>query len=404
MDSAPLRLSDKSGFALISIMVVVAAVAGVALVVAQLSLSARGEQRSQVERLQAQYAAEAALAASMVELQSGGDGIAFSQQQPLVLGGAEAFVGVNQDQGGNWSLEASGRSGRQRFGAELVTAQVQQSFWQQGAFGDLRVTFNSNSRIDSYDSSQGPYSASNGKGNDKYHSPHGDIASNGDIHLDSNASIWGDALVGPTGSFTTNSNATLNGSWSNNSQSIVLEPVVMPSFPAGGNLHIGSGHHVIPSGDVDFNNIQLNSNSTMHIVGPARVTCRSLRADSNVYITIDDSAGPVEIFIERDFALSSNAWIKPVSEDPAGLSIQVEGSSGGNITFDSNAYMYGTLYAPNHKINFNSNFELWGALAAKQLHFNSNVEIHYDENLSSGSSGGSSDWTVVGWRLTGANY
>ena len=395
--------TSRGGSALIPILAAISLIAVLSLTVAHLSLSARGEQRAQIERVQAQYTAEAALAASMVDLQGGGDGVVFSDQAPLTLGGAEAFVGVTDD-AGNWSLAASGRHGRQRFGAELVTAEVASSFWQWGAFGEDRVTFSSNSRIDSYDSSLGAYQATNGKGNDKYHSPNGHIASNGDIHLDSNASIWGNAQVGPTASFTTNSNAELHGTWSNASGPVDLPPVEMPSFPAGGNLHVGSGHEVIPSGDVDFGNVQLNSGSSMHIVGPARITCRSFRADSNVEITIDDSAGPVELYIERDFALSSNAWIKPLSHDPAGLSVQVSGESGGNITFDSNSYLYGTVYAPNHEINFNSNFELWGGIAAKRLHFNSNVELHYDENLASGGSGGSSEWTVVGWRVTGSQY
>ncbi|MEO0653091.1 MAG: hypothetical protein AAFZ65_20615 [Planctomycetota bacterium] len=126
----------RKGSAIVAVTVAMTALAAVSLMVLQLGVAANGEQRSQVERLRAQYTAEAALAASLVELQGGGDGVVFSAQAPLNLGGAEAFVGIADAGAGNFGLTANGSMGAQEFAAEVVTGPSVTAFWQFGAFGD----------------------------------------------------------------------------------------------------------------------------------------------------------------------------------------------------------------------------------------------------------------------------
>ncbi|MHC4263914.1 MAG: hypothetical protein ACYSWX_15435, partial [Planctomycetota bacterium] len=80
--------NERSGSALVAVTVVVTAMAVTSLAVVQVGLSGVEEQANQLHRANAQYTAEAALAASMVDLQGGGNGVVFSDQAPLTLGQA----------------------------------------------------------------------------------------------------------------------------------------------------------------------------------------------------------------------------------------------------------------------------------------------------------------------------
>ena len=51
------------------------------------------------------------------------------------------------------------------------------------------------------------------------------------------------------------------------------------------------------------------------------------------------------------------------------------------VVLESNAKLYGTIYAPNSQIDIESNFELFGAVMSRILNISSNALIHFDENL-----------------------
>jgi hypothetical protein len=71
------------------------------------------------------------------------------------------------------------------------------------------------------------------------------------------------------------------------------------------------------------------------------------------------------------------------------------------LDFDSNAKMYASIYAPNALVEINSNFELFGALMAKELILDSNCKIHYDESLAEADIYSTTNFEVIGWREKG---
>jgi hypothetical protein len=71
------------------------------------------------------------------------------------------------------------------------------------------------------------------------------------------------------------------------------------------------------------------------------------------------------------------------------------------LDFDSNAKMYASIYAPNALVEINSNFELFGAVMAKELILDSNCKIHYDESLADADIYSTSTFEVIGWREKG---
>jgi hypothetical protein len=57
----------------------------------------------------------------------------------------------------------------------------------------------------------------------------------------------------------------------------------------------------------------------------------------------------------------------------------------------------GTIYAPNASLRIPSNFEIFGALKAKQVEMASNTQIHFDENLLYDPNA-ADIYEVVSWR------
>jgi hypothetical protein len=130
--------------------------------------------------------------------------------------------------------------------------------------------------------------------------------------------------------------------------------------------------------------------------------------DSNAEFLVDASAGPVEVYINGDFILESNTLMASKTYAPADLrvnllsdnvkdpSIQVQLDI---VTFDSNAQLYGTIYAPKTVIDIDSNFELFGSLIARRVTLDSNARVHYDESLATAASLTESSYSTICWRI-----
>lgn len=410
---APMSATDERGSALVAVTVALVGLSAVSLAVLQIGMSARGEQRASVERLNAQYASEAAMVAALADLTDGGTGLVFTPQAPLVLGGAEAFVTVTDLGGGDTGLATSSSSGLSSFGVEVVMDMVTQSLFQFGAFGDESLSLDSNAIVDSYDSTSGAYAAVNGSGSDAYANSNGTIGSNGDVELAQNATVWGDAQCGPGQSTTVLGNAVVSGSTTPAATTMELPEITMPTTTYAGNVAISSNSSgTVPSGDWEYDDLGVGKNANLTIVGPAKLVVGNFEIASGSEIWIDDTNGPVEIYVQEDFIVHSNTMVASLDYEPADLAFQLLSDNiiapddilidPDYVDFDSNAQIYGSIYAPNASIEINSNFELFGAIVAKQLHLDSNCKIHYDEALADADSNKIITWQPVGYMVTGA--
>jgi hypothetical protein len=68
------------------------------------------------------------------------------------------------------------------------------------------------------------------------------------------------------------------------------------------------------------------------------------------------------------------------------------------VDFESNAKLFGTIYAPSASIVINSNFELFGSLVARAVHLDSNSRIHFDEALLELDEDEEITFETVAWR------
>ena len=128
---------------------------------------------------------------------------------------------------------------------------------------------------------------------------------------------------------------------------------------------------------------------------------------SNASILIDDTLGPVTLTVIDNFVLEQNSTMRPLSNNPAGLRINMLSDNVADpevvvqldtVTVASNSTIYGCVYAPEARIMLSSYFSLYGALMSRSLDLNSNCNFHYDEHLMQSMSDGTYTYEMVSWR------
>ena len=402
--------TGEAGSALVAVMGILVVLSTLSFSLLSLSNASSRERVAAARRMNARYVSEAGLAAALTELRQGNSGTIGSQGDPEPFGTATYWVAATDLGDGLTSLVSTGSTGSATERTEIVVAEVSTSLFTWAAFGDESMTMDSNSHVDSYDSSLGLYQlqAVNGQGSDTYANENGDVGSNGNVTLDQNSDVHGGAHAGAGHTTTVSGNATVSGSTTPNPSAVSLPPIVLPSIPSSGPLVIGGGStHLLTSGEHHHTELEIGTGGTLEVQGPATVIFGSFEMKSNSALTVDGTGGPVEIIVQDDFVMNSNTLISSLTANPADVAIQLLSDNVINpdtpvdldeVDFESNSELYGTIYAPNAKVEINSNFELFGSLVAHSVHLDSSAKIHYDEALASASDDSLTTWQTVCWR------
>lgn len=390
--------------------ITVTVLAGLSFSLLTISSSAGREERGSREETSARYVAEAGLTMALFDMANGGDGNLGSAQNPVAFGDSGYWAAVTNEGGGLFTLQSSGTDRDSGASIELVVRALNSSPFTWAAFGEDGLEMDSNAFVDSYDSTAGTYASQeiNGSGNDTYAGSDGDVGSNEDITLDQNATVFGDAECGVTGAVTALGNSIISGSTSPAPEPLTLDPLDIPSFPALGDFTVASNTSTTQvAGEFTFGELDLGSGSTLTVVGPATLVFDSINLAGGSELIVDASGGPVEIFVLNDFVMNSNTLISSTTQSPGDITINLDSNNVidpdlvvdlDEIDFDSNAKIYGTLYAPNALVEINSNFELFGSLVAHAVHLDSNSKIHFDEALLTASAGSAGAYETVSWR------
>lgn len=403
---------NRRGSTMVVVALLVAAMAMLSLSFLTVLRAAHKENQGSRESLSALYTCEAALALAIDELSNGGDGQLGSKQAPLALGEQRYWVVPTDIGDGRIALQAFGRQDRSTMGVELVVQPSAEGFFRWAAFGDEELHMDSNSRTDSYDSADGTYASQqvNGSGSGAYANTEGDVGTNGDITMDSNIGVWGDANPGPGGTVTGSGIGNITGSTTPMPVTVTLPEIVVPSLTSSGALTV-SGAQTIASGSYRYTTLEVNNNKVLTIIGPATIVCDNFRLKSGSEVVINAANGPVEFFVIDDFVLNSNTTIASTNHLAADVTFNLLSDNildpGVDVNFDedlvdfdSGSSLHGTIYAPSAAITIDSNFELFGSLVARRIDLNSNCRIHYDEALATASQGGASTYQTLCWRVT----
>lgn len=400
----------RRGGAMVFVTVFLTVLGGMAFSMMVTSLGTMGEQRGSREKLDARFCAEGALSEAMFDLETGGDGVIGNQEQPMTSGGNSYWVTSTDAGGGVRQLVATCEGDRANAQIELVLREVITNMFAWAAFGDEGLSMQSNSMVDSYNSSLGTYADQevNGSGASSYASTSGNVGSNGDIVVSQNADVHGDATPGPGGTTTIiGTNAHVDGSTAASATTMDLPPIVVPSIPSSGSVTVVADM-TLASGDHHFDSMTVSTGTEVWVTGPATLVFGSFELASNTAFRVDATAGPVEIYVIDDFVMNSNTLIASSTYTPADIAFNLLSDNVINpevevdlddVEFESNAELYGTIYAPNAAIEIDSNFELFGALVARSIVLDSNSQIHYDEALLDAANQEQTTYEVVCQRV-----
>lgn len=400
---------SEAGGALVMVALATAVMATLSFSVLALSLSGAREQRTSKEQMSARFVCEAGLAQAVFELGKGNSGALGSEQAPLDYDGADFWVEATALGSQQTRLVGTGEVDRAGERIELTVREIVNSKYVWGAFGDLQLDMSSNARVDSYDATLGTYAAQavNSTGSQNYALTNGDVGSNNDVALSQNAKVWGDATPGASGTTTTaGTNYLITGTTTPMAEPVAMPAIDVPALVSTGNLSV-SGVGTLPSGNHRFGSLLVNNGSSLVVTGPATIVVDDFRLNANSSFTVDATNGPVSVYVYNDFLLNSNTLMAATDSMPKNLEVLLLSDNIidpavtvdlDTVDFNSNAKLFGTIYAPEAFVDVNSNFELFGSLVARQVRLRSNSSIHYDESLATSKSDGDSTWQVVCWR------
>ncbi len=403
------KASPRRGGAVVMTLTTLVAVSTLSVVMVQMAGSAQSEQRRATERVHAQYVAEAAANRAVAVVRADGTGQLGNEQAMVSHGSSQYWVdSVLNNTGDVRTLTATAVDDRTTARLEVTLRATPDSIWKFAAFGDDSLHMDSNARVDSYDSVLGTWitQAVNGSGSGQYAHEDGNVGSNGDISMDQNSKVWGDAACGPDGTTTVLGNAVVTGSTLPAGGTIEMPPIVVPTLTSTGNLTV-NGTLNLAAGNHRFDTMTLRANAIVNVTGPATIVVTNFFMRSGSLFKVDGTHGEVKIFVLDDFALSSNAQMYPTSFDPSKLEINLLSDNVIDpdivvdldvVDFDSNTKVFGTIYAPNAHIEVDSNLELFGSMMARSIDLDSNARVHYDENLARVKTTGDIVWETVAWR------
>ncbi len=408
----PRRVARRQrGSIMILVAVLMSSMALLSLGMVMMISTSNAEQRGSREDLNVVYVCEAGLSAAVFELNNDGDGAIGSQDQPVAYSHGSYWVEATDLGNNTFALRSTGMENRSRAVVELTVRAESQSLFRWSAFGDEGATMDSNAHVDSYDSRLGDYLSQrvNADDSNRWALENGDVGSNQAISLSSNSGIHGDATPGPNSTTTITGNAEVSGSTLPALDTVDLPPLVVPAVPNSGDLIVAS-NTTLNSGSYGYGTLLVNGNKSLTIRGPATIVTSDFYLNSNAQIIVDPTNGPVEFFVLNDFIISSHTSIASTRNDPADIAFNLLSDNIidpsvlivlDDVVFDSNAMMYATIFAPDARIDIDSNFELFGALIARRVHLDSNCLIHYDEALMEAGGGGLGDFERICWRIVG---
>ena len=220
------------------------------------------------------------------------------------------------------------------------------SLFYQGLSGTSSVSIGQSARTDSYDPSTGILGA------------HGDVFSNGPLTLSNSAMIKGDATAT---SFTFFNSSKITGQ-----QTLLAAPTSFMQLK-------------VPAGLPDLGTIAL-SGQTMTINGPGSFRASSLSLSGPSVLFIDNSRGPVTLYLTAGLAVSGQAKIVTADTNPEHFAIYVASTNLVSLTSGGPTF-YGVVYAPTSSLVIQSSANFYGAFVGQDVSMSSSARVHYDQAL-----------------------
>lgn len=386
------RARERRGLALVPVLILIVGLLALTTALLNQSSAVKNEVASSVNDQRARLLAEAGLAEALAALNGGATGAVGTADQPAQVGEGVLWVELEDLGDDNVRVVAHGMAGSGRHSTALVLHH------EGGGIGDLfratlnskeTMTLNAGVTIDSFDSTLGDYAlqATNTKDGHTYANADGDVLSNDDIVMNTNATVFGDATPGPGHVVSMVPSSYVHGSTAPASVEFEFPTIEVPSYGSSGPLSV-SGTHDLPAGDWEFDDLVINKDSVLTITGPANVVVPSFTGGKNGQLRIDATNGPVTIYCES-YNHISGFTASPVEGSPMAVAFLVTGPN--DIVFPASTRINGAYYAEKSNIVFSNNAEGFGSFVANRIDMSSDMKFHYDEALADHWEGGNGD-------------
>jgi len=227
---------------------------------------------------------------------------------------------------------------------ELVLSTA--SLFSHGLVGTHAVNMTDFSTTDSFNSQTGQSGVQ------------GSIVSNDSITLKKNAVVHGDAEAE---TFTIVDNATVTGTQRELSQPMAFLPVVLPT------------------GLVNLGNVDVRAGQQQTVQGPASYQVANLTVSDNGYLVIENSQGPVTLYVTGNVSLSKYGAITVTDPNPEKFAIYETGN--GNVNLSGQASFYGVIYAPRSVVKLSDQGQFFGSYVGSQMLLDKNAAVHFDGAL-----------------------
>lgn len=403
--------SREQGSALVAALLVVMLIGGMSVTYLQLSLNKNREQQVSADAKRAFYLAEAGISEAYAGLMAGKSGNVGSDLLPARFGNGVFFVLAEDLGGGRTCLSSTGLCGTGRAAISLVVAQQTSTIAAKGVFSQQALTLSAGAYVDAYDSRQGPYNVLSLLENGAK------VGSNQDIDLAGlsaralGAIVMGSAHPGPTGMVVRGTGSLVTGSTAPSAELTQLPALQVPDVGAFSSIVYQRATPVLtlPAGQKTLKNLQLKLAGHAVIVGPQTLVVDQLSLDPGTTLTIDASAGAVQIYVRDWLHLSEGAALECTSTDPTRVSIlcaatntvdrDADGVADSPVVLGATGQFHGMIYAPRAAVTIPAQLEVFGAVAAQQVTLGPNAKVHFDQAFTASAGTSTATPTSLCWRL-----
>ncbi len=399
---------SEFGGVMVIALIVALVVTGLGMSFLQVNLAITKRMGQSAHDKRAFYIAEAGLAEAYWGLSVGKTGRIGSAAAPAAFGNGLFWVEAIEQADGMLRLESTGMYGRGRATVSLTVEELSPYAHASGLVALLELDIHPATLIDGYDSSLGSYASQADLFAKPPHTDGGAVVrSNGDVTIAGSkaksTTIYGDVIAGPASAVTTGSNATVTGETSTATSDLLLAPVNLPSIPQAGALEHGSMlPKILPAGEHGFTELSVSSRALLVLQGPMTLLVDELVLDSRAMLLLDDTNGPIEIFVRDSIALNSASVMTSLTRNPANVTVHVAaddtGGGSDSIFLAADTEFYGTINGPKASAYLSNDFELFGGLVVAEATLSEGVRIHLDAALAAAAEVNETPQTLT-WRI-----
>ncbi len=139
----------------------------------------------------------------------------------------------------------------------------------------------------------------------------------------------------------------------------------------------------IPTGLPDLGRIDVRGGAYT-IPGPGSFTASGISLTNGALLSIDNSAGPVTLYVTGPVTMGVDARITVQNPDPEEFAVYVQGKSPVSLRGDAASSFYGVLYAPASTVTIGTGGSFYGAFVGATVQ--GGGRIHYAASLRSVSA------------------